>query len=96
MIDTETLPILGWGILFLMSSVSFLVMWWDKKQSRRSGAERVSEAMLFFLATCFGSAGVLLGMFTFRHKTQKWYFLIGIPLLVLENWALLKLVSEQW
>lgn len=91
MIDTESLSFLGWMVFLFMSLLSFLIMWWDKTQSRKSGADRVSEGMLFFLAACFGSLGVLLGMFAFRHKTRKWYFLIGIPLLIIENIALLRM-----
>jgi uncharacterized membrane protein YsdA (DUF1294 family) len=48
--------------------------------------------MLFFMATAFGSLGVYVGMFTFRHKTQKWYFIIGIPLLIMQNSAFLYVV----
>lgn len=77
-------------IFFLVVNVTaFLVMLWDKMQSRKSGAERISEGLLFFMATMFGSVGVYLGMFVFRHKTRKWYFLIGIPMLILENIVLL-------
>ncbi len=80
-------------LLFLaINLLAFLIMLLDKSKSRRSGAERISEGMLFFLATVFGSVGVLAGMFVFRHKTQKWYFLIGIPLLILQNVSLLYLV----
>lgn len=59
----------------------------DKIKSTKPGAERISEGMLFFMATVFGSFGVYAGMFAVRHKTQKWYFLIGIPLLMAENLA---------
>jgi uncharacterized membrane protein YsdA (DUF1294 family) len=48
--------------------------------------------MLFFLAAAFGSIGVYAGMFVFRHKTRKWYFLIGIPLLIAQNAAAIYLV----
>lgn len=68
-------------------------MLWDKMQSRKNGAERISEGLLFFMATMFGSIGVYLGMFVFRHKTRKWYFVMGIPMLILENMALLAYVS---
>jgi uncharacterized membrane protein YsdA (DUF1294 family) len=47
--------------------------------------------MLFFLAAAFGSVGVYAGMFAFRHKTRKWYFAVGIPLLMLQNLAFLYL-----
>ncbi len=84
---------LSW-LFGVMNGVAFLLMLWDKRQSRQSGAERISEGMLFFLATAFGSIGILLGMFVFRHKTRKWYFLIGIPLLIVENLALLSVISS--
>ncbi|MEI8344089.1 MAG: DUF1294 domain-containing protein [Candidatus Moraniibacteriota bacterium] len=76
-------------ILFFLAInlLAFLIMLLDKKKSKKNGVERISEGMLFFLATIFGSVGVLVGMFAFRHKTQKWYFLIGIPMLILENVA---------
>ena len=78
----------------IVNSVAWLIMLWDKMESRKSGAERISEGMLFFLATIGGSIGIYLGMFMFRHKTRKWYFLIGIPILIFENWALLMLLSR--
>ena len=78
----------------IVNSVAWLIMLWDKMESRKSGAERISEGMLFFLATAFGSIGIFLGMLVFRHKTRKWYFLIGIPLLIAENLALLVQLSQ--
>ena len=75
-----------------MNLLAVLIMYIDKRKSRKEGAERVSEGLLFFLATVFGSVGVFFGMFTFRHKTRKWYFLLGIPLLFLENMALLYVI----
>lgn len=94
MVAIELLSLFGWPVFAFMSTLSFFIMWWDKVQSRKSGADRVSEGMLFFLAACFGSFGVLLGMFAFRHKTRRWYFLLGIPLLVAENIALLRLLQD--
>lgn len=69
-------------------------MWIDKRRSRKQGAERISEGMLFFMAAAFGSIGVLIGMYFLHHKTQKWYFVLGIPLLVLENGVTLYTLSE--
>ncbi len=75
-------------VFFLtVNLLAFLVMLLDKVKSKKPGAERISEGMLFFLATVFGSVGVYAGMFVFRHKSRKWYFLIGIPLLILQNCA---------
>lgn len=79
-----------------VNAMAFLLMLWDKTQSRKNGAERISEGMLFFMATLFGSVGVYLGMIVFRHKTRKWYFVIGIPMLILENLTFLSLVSQYF
>ncbi|MEI7749453.1 MAG: DUF1294 domain-containing protein [Candidatus Moraniibacteriota bacterium] len=79
-------------ILFILINLgAFLAMLVDKNKSRTNGAERISEGMLFFLATAFGSVGVYVGMFVFRHKTRKWYFIVGIPLLMLQNLTFLYL-----
>jgi len=72
--------------------VAFFIMWRDKVRSRKAGAERISEGLLFFMATMFGSIGVYAGMFAFRHKTRKWYFVVGVPMLIIENSAFLYLV----
>ncbi|MCX6779278.1 MAG: DUF1294 domain-containing protein [Candidatus Magasanikbacteria bacterium] len=78
-------------IYLVINFVAFLIMMADKIKSQNVGAERISEGALFFLAAAFGAVGVYLGMFTFRHKTKKWHFLIGIPLLIVQNAALLYL-----
>lgn len=66
---------------------AFLIMLADKIKSTNPLRKRISEGMLFFLAAAFGGLGVYAGMFVFRHKTRKWYFLIGIPLLIMQNAA---------
>jgi uncharacterized membrane protein YsdA (DUF1294 family) len=83
--------------LFLLINITaFLIMLYDKMKSRKVGATRISEGILFFMAAALGSIGVYLGMFVFRHKTRKWYFLIGIPLLILQNTAFLYLAYLLW
>ena len=80
-------------IFFLaVNAVAFLIMLLDKNRSRKAGAERISEGMLFFMATFFGSVGVFLGMITFHHKTKQWHFILGIPMLIVENCALFYLI----
>ena len=85
---------LFWTIIFFLAVnlIAFFIMLADKIRSTKPGAERISEGMLFFLAAAFGSVGVYAGMFVFRHKTRKWYFLIGIPLLIAQNAAAIYLV----
>lgn len=80
-------------ILFVVINIlAFFIMLLDKVKSAKPGAKRISEGMLFFMATVFGSIGVYAGMFVFRHKNRKWYFLIGIPLLIIQNAALIYLI----
>lgn len=73
--------------MLAINTISFLVMMLDKLKSRKKDEERIPEGLLFFLAVAFGSVGVYLGMLVFRHKTQKWYFSVGIPLLMIQNYA---------
>jgi uncharacterized membrane protein YsdA (DUF1294 family) len=75
------------GLLAAINLVAFVIMLVDKAKSSIPGASRISEGLMFFLAAAFGSFGVYAGMFATRHKTRKWYFLIGMPLLMIENLA---------
>ncbi len=78
----------------IVNITAFFVMFVDKNKSRKNGAERISEGMLFFMAAAFGSIGVYAGMFAFHHKTKKWHFIVGIPLVILQNLAFIYLVYD--
>ena len=83
------------AIFAVINAVAFLVMAHDKhKAVHGRNAERAPEGFMFFLATTFGSIGVYLGMFAFHHKTRKWYFQLGIPLLIFQNLATMYVVWE--
>jgi len=89
-IDNQLLTILI--AYFAINFIAFIIMLVDKIKSTQRGAERISEGTLFFMAAAFGAIGVYLGMFTFRHKTKKFYFLIGIPLIIIQNAALVYVI----
>lgn len=74
-------------VLATINLTAFITMWIDKAKSANPLAWRIPESRLFFMAAAFGSLGVYAGMFAFRHKTRKWPFLLGIPLLILQNAA---------
>ena len=59
----------------------------DKEKARRH-RWRISEATLFTVALLGGSAGVLLGMYAFRHKTKHRRFIIGVPVILLAQLGL--------
>jgi uncharacterized membrane protein YsdA (DUF1294 family) len=77
----------------VINLVSFSVMLLDKNFAS-SNQWRVSEGALFFLAIFFGGLGIYLGMFTFHHKTRKWYFYFGIPLILIQNICSLVLLYQ--
>ncbi len=72
------------GVYLLINIFSFIYVMIDKQRAFRNH-ERTPEGKIFFSAVCFGALGVWIGMFIFHHKTQKWYFYIGMPLLVIQN-----------
>lgn len=77
----------------IINILTFFIMFFDKFKSTNYEQSRISEGLMFFLAAIGGSIGVYLGMFAFRHKTRKWYFLIGIPLLMIENFSTAYLIN---
>ena len=49
---------------------------YDKMQAIKN-KYRISEAKLLTLPWLFGSLGGVLGMYMFRHKTKKIYFILN-------------------
>ena len=62
----------------IINVLSFFQMGFDKRRARRHGW-RVPEAHLFLAALAGGSVGSILGMKVFHHKTRHWYFVWGMP-----------------
>ena len=73
--------------LLAINLVTFAVYGADKRRAKR-GAWRVPEKTLFLLPLLGGSVGALLGMRVFHHKTRHWYFVWGIPAILLAQIAL--------
>ena len=76
------------GYILVISVVAFIVCGIDKFAAQHQ-KRRVPEKVLFLLSALGGSVGMYLGMFTFRHKTKHWYFVIGIPAIILLQAGLL-------
>lgn len=66
--------------LLLINAAAFLLMLVDKFKAKRN-LWRIPERTLMLSAALGGSAGALLGMYTFRHKTRHKKFSVGIPLI---------------
>ena len=69
--------------LIAINLVSFVVFgidkWKAKRKASHESTRRVPERTLFLLAALGGSAGALLGMRAFHHKTLHKTFRFGIP-----------------
>ena len=57
-------------------------MWLDKRKAKK-GMWRISEKTLFIVTALGGGIGTILGMYLFRHKTQKIQFVIGLPFITI-------------
>lgn len=81
----------AWTVLLVWLAVinllTFIVYGADKRRARK-GKWRVPEKTLFLLPLLGGSIGALLGMRVFHHKTKHWYFVWGIPAILLAQIAL--------
>ena len=83
------------GALAAINLAAFIVMLNDKRKSMRTdNPERIPEGILFFLAAAFGSIGIYTAMYLLRHKTRKWYFVVGVPLLIIQNFTTLYLIRS--
>lgn len=77
--------------LILANLAALVLMGLDKSRARRH-RWRIPERTLFLSAVLGGSAGAIAGMWLFRHKTRHWYFVLGMPaILVLQVAAFLLL-----
>lgn len=68
--------------LLLMTLLGLGSMYVDKKKAKKH-QWRISEKTLFLIAILGGSIGSNAGMYLFHHKTKHWYFVWGMPLILL-------------
>lgn len=71
-------------IIYLIAiNVITMIMFGIDKRKAIKNEWRIPERTLFILAIIGGSIGGILGMHMFHHKTKKWYFAYGIPLILI-------------
>ncbi len=71
--------------------IGFLSMYIDKRKAKKH-LWRIPEATLFIIAIIGGSIGSILGMHLFRHKTRHWYFVYGMPAILILQIAVILLL----
>ncbi len=67
--------------LIFVNLLGLIYFFVDKQKAKRQ-SWRTPESTLFTIAVFGGSVGCLLGMYLFRHKTQKPRFYIGMPVIL--------------
>ena len=87
---TGRLPLLiAAAYLALLSLISVIVTVYDKWAAKRRPSGRIRESSLIALSVVGGSAAMLLTMLLIRHKTRHPKFMIGIPLILIIQAALI-------
>ena len=78
--------IIPWYVLLLyivlINIVTFIMFFLDKFYAKK-GMWRISEKTLLVASLIGGSIGAIFGMKTFRHKTKKSRFSVGIPVILI-------------
>ncbi len=80
--------------LAVVNLIGILVMAMDKSKAKR-GKWRIPEKGLFGVSIIGGSLGTWIGMYLFRHKTKHWYFVIGMPMILIIHIVLLAIVATN-
>lgn len=80
--------------LIIINILTFAVFGIDKKKAI-DGKFRISESALFLLSILGGSLGGFIAMHTFHHKTKKWYFKFGIPLILIAQVLLIIFIAKK-
>ena len=66
---------------FIINVLGFLAMGLDKWKAKK-GSWRIPEDSLFMFTILGGGIGTIAGIYTFRHKTKKAKFTVGMPVIV--------------
>ena len=82
------------GYFAILNILGLALMGIDKWKARK-GAFRIPEATLFIIALIVGSVGSILGMYLFRHKTRHWYFVFGMPAILLLQLAAVYVLTHS-
>ena len=81
------------GYITAISVISVIVCCYDKIASKKLQKHRTRERTLLLLSALGGSVAMLVTMFIIRHKTKHVKFMLGIPLIIIAQVALLLALS---
>jgi len=81
--------------LAVLNLTGFVLVASDKHKARK-GLWRIPEKTFFLTALIGGSIGVYAGMLLFRHKTKHWYFMTGIPAILIMQIILAFILTDRF
>ena len=68
--------------IVIVNIAAFCIYGMDKSAAIKQ-KQRIPNRVLLLIAAFGGSIGALAGMYTFRHKTKKWYYTITVPVMLI-------------
>lgn len=83
LLDNKILLLFALGYLLIISLISVCVTAYDKWAAKNRPKHRTRESTLLLLSALGGSVAMLLTMLGIRHKTKHVKFMLGIPLIML-------------
>lgn len=82
------------GYFAVMNLIGFAMMGIDKRKAVKK-LWRIPEYTFFVVALIGGSIGTIIGMHLFHHKTRHWYFVYGLPVILLLQVALIVFIANS-
>ncbi len=89
LLENKILLIFILAYLLIISIVSVCVTVYDKWAAKKRPKERTRESTLLLLSALGGSVAMLMTMYSIRHKTKHMKFMIGIPLIIVAQAAVI-------
>ena len=83
------------GYLVAISLVSVVVCLYDKFAAKHAQKHRTREATLLLLSALGGSVAMFVTMLLIRHKTKHAKFMVGIPLIIIAQAAVIWFVVSK-
>ena len=81
--------------VIIINIIGLLSMLIDKYRAIKN-KWRIPEKTLFLIAILGGSIGSNIGMRLFRHKTKHWYFVFGMPAILIIQLVIIFLVLGKY
>ena len=88
-LDHKILLLFALAYLLIISIVSIFVTAYDKWAAKKKPQDRTPESTLLLLSALGGSVAMLMTMYGIRHKTKHVKFMLGIPLIILLQVAII-------